>query len=195
MLPELWRSHAVCALNPKNRRIGRPVPGSEAVWDDEGQRRGDGNAEQDVILFFHWWETPHAGVGFRLATTAESSIGRKKFAGEREKKGSARPPFSRITGDRKLSDAARFVLRFRLGNMWEASSVSSSKFGKQRSLKTLVFFCRLLFQRLMVFCNRTAICAARILRTVEAIKRRDAGETLADIAKSNAVHLSMISRL
>jgi hypothetical protein len=23
MLPELWRSHAVCALNPKNRRIGR----------------------------------------------------------------------------------------------------------------------------------------------------------------------------
>jgi hypothetical protein len=29
----------------------------------------------------------------------------------------------------------------------------------------------------------------------EAIKRRDAGETLADIAKSYAVHLSMISRL
>jgi hypothetical protein len=23
MLPELWRSHAVCVLNPKNRRIGR----------------------------------------------------------------------------------------------------------------------------------------------------------------------------
>jgi DNA invertase Pin-like site-specific DNA recombinase len=68
-----------------------------------------------------------------------------------------------------IAEFERELIRERTGAGRERAMAAGVKFGRKRKLSD--------YQR------------------TEAIKRRDAGETLADIAKSYGVHLSMISRL
>jgi DNA invertase Pin-like site-specific DNA recombinase len=68
-----------------------------------------------------------------------------------------------------IADFERDLIRERTGEGRKRALAAGIKFGRKRKLSD--------YQR------------------AEAIKRRDTGETLAAIAKSYAVHLSMIGRL